>query len=51
METLLEKIQQLELKNKELEEKLQKYTNSDGHKRYYENIKCFQFQFDKRLLK
>ena len=39
METLLEKIQQLELKNKELEEKLQKYTNSDGHKRYYEKNK------------
>jgi cell division septum initiation protein DivIVA len=39
METLLEKIQQLELKNKELEEKLQKYTNSYGHKRYYEKNK------------
>ena len=31
--------QKLKLKNEELENKLQKYTNSDGHKRYYEKNK------------
>jgi len=29
-------IQQLKLKVYELEEHLKKYTNSEGHKRYYE---------------
>ena len=39
METLLEKIQQLELKNKELEEKLKTYTAPPRRKTYYENHK------------
>ncbi len=36
---LLQENQKLKLKNEELENKLQKYTNSDGHKRYYEKNK------------
>ena len=32
-------IQQLKLKISELEEHLKKYTNSEGHKRYYEKHK------------
>ena len=39
METLLEKIQQLELKNKQLEEKLKTYTAPSRRKTYYENHK------------
>ena len=39
MDTLLEKIQQLELKNKELEEKLKTYTAPSRRKTYYENHK------------
>ena len=39
METLLEKIQQLELKNKQLEEKLKTYTAPPRRKTYYENHK------------
>jgi len=34
-----EEIKQLKQKNIELEEKLKKYTNSEGHKRYYEKNK------------
>jgi hypothetical protein len=39
MESLLEEIRILKIKNSELEEKLHKYTNGDGHKRYYEKNK------------
>lgn len=39
IEQLLQENQELKLKNEELEKKLQKYTNSDGHKRYYEKNK------------
>ena len=34
-----EEIKQLKQKNIELEEKLKKYTNSEGHKRYYNKNK------------
>ena len=34
---LIKEIEELKLKNKELEEKLKTYTNSDRHKKYYEN--------------
>jgi len=34
MEELIEENKLLKLKNAELEEKLKKYTNSEGHKRY-----------------
>jgi hypothetical protein len=34
-----EEIKQLKQKNIELEEKLKKYTNSEGHKRYYDKNK------------
>ena len=36
MEELHKEIEVLKQKNKELEEKLKKYTNGDNHKRYYE---------------
>ena len=39
IDQLLQENQKLKLKNEELENKLQKYTNSDGHKRYYEKNK------------
>jgi hypothetical protein len=39
MEELIEENKLLKLKNSELEEKLKKYTNSEGHKRYYEKNK------------
>jgi hypothetical protein len=39
IDQLLQENQELKLKNLELEKKLQKYTNSDGHKRYYEKNK------------
>jgi len=39
MEELQTEIEVLKLKNKELEEKLKKYTNGDNHKRYYEKNK------------
>ena len=34
---LIKEIEELKLKNKKLEEKLKTYTNSDRHKKYYEN--------------
>ena len=34
---LIKENEELKLKNKELEEKLKTYTNSDRHKKYYEN--------------
>ena len=34
---LIKEIEELKVKNKELEEKLKTYTNSDRHKKYYEN--------------
>ena len=39
MEELQKENEELKLKNKELEEKLKKYTNGDNHKRYYEKNK------------
>ena len=39
MEELQTEIEVLKQKNKELEEKLKKYTNGDNHKRYYEKNK------------
>ena len=36
MEELQTEIETLKQKNKELEEKLKKYTNGENHKRYYE---------------
>ena len=39
MEELHKEIEVLKQKNKELEEKLKKYTNGDNHKRYYEKNK------------
>ena len=38
-EILQEENKQLRLEVKELKEKLQKYTNSEGHKKYYEKNK------------
>ena len=38
-ETLQEENKQLKLEVEELREKLQKYTNSEGHKKYYEKNK------------
>jgi len=34
---LIKENEELKVKNKELEEKLKTYTNSDRHKKYYEN--------------
>lgn len=34
---LIKENEELKLKNKELEEKLKTYTNSDRHKKYYKN--------------
>jgi cell division septum initiation protein DivIVA len=39
VETLQEENKQLKIEVKELREKLQKYTNSEGHKKYYEKNK------------
>jgi hypothetical protein len=39
IESLQKEIQELKQKNIELEERLQKYTNSTGHKKYYEQNK------------
>jgi hypothetical protein len=39
MEELYQENQRLLLRIKELEEHLKKYTNSDGHRRYYEKNK------------
>ena len=39
MEELQTEIETLKQKNKELEEKLKKYTNGENHKRYYEKNK------------
>ena len=39
IETLLEENKQLKLEVEELRVKLQKYTNSEGHKKYYEKNK------------
>ena len=39
MENLQTEIEALKQKNKELEEKLKKYTNGENHKRYYEKNK------------
>jgi hypothetical protein len=39
MEELQKENETLKQKNKELEEKLKKYTNGDNHKRYYEKNK------------
>jgi hypothetical protein len=39
MEELIEENKLLKQKISELEEKLKKYTNSEGHKRYYEKNK------------
>ena len=39
MEELQKENEVLKQKNKELEEKLKKYTNGDNHKRYYEKNK------------
>jgi regulator of replication initiation timing len=36
IDEILQENQSLKIKNQELEHKLQKYTNSEGHKRYYE---------------
>jgi hypothetical protein len=39
MEELQKENEALKLKNKELEERLKKYTNGENHKRYYEKNK------------
>ena len=39
IDEILQENQSLKIKNQELEHKLQKYTNSEGHKRYYEKHK------------
>ncbi len=39
IDELIKENQSLKIKNQELEHKLQKYTNSEGHKRYYEKNK------------
>lgn len=39
IETLQEENKQLKIEVEELKEKLQKYTNSEGHKKYYEKNK------------
>ena len=39
MEELQKQIDELKIKNMELEERLKKYTNGDNHKRYYEKNK------------
>ena len=39
IDEILQENQSLKIKNQELEHKLQKYTNSEGHKRYYEKNK------------
>ena len=39
VKTLQEENKQLKLEVEELREKLQKYTNSEGHKKYYEKNK------------
>jgi hypothetical protein len=39
MEELQKENETLKIKNKELEEKLKKYTNGENHKRYYEKNK------------
>jgi len=39
MEELRQENQRLRMKIQELEDHLKKYTNSDGHKRYYEKNK------------
>jgi hypothetical protein len=39
IDELIQENQSLKIKNQELEHKLQKYTNSEGHKRYYEKNK------------
>ena len=39
IDEILQENHELKLKNSELEKRLQKYTNSDGHKRYYEKNK------------
>lgn len=39
VKTLQEENKQLKIEVEELKEKLQKYTNSDGHKKYYEKNK------------
>lgn len=39
METIQKENEELKLKVQELEEKLQKYTNGENHKRYYEKNK------------
>ena len=39
IELLLKEIQDLKARNMELEEHLKKYTNSLGHRKYYENNK------------
>jgi len=39
IDQILQENQELKLKNAELEKRLQKYTNSDGHKKYYEKNK------------
>ena len=39
MDELQKEIEELKIKNMELEERLKKYTNGDNHKRYYEKNK------------
>jgi hypothetical protein len=39
IDNIIEENKLLKAKNDELEEKLKKYTNSIGHKKYYENNK------------
>ena len=39
IDEILQENHELKLKNAELEKRLQKYTNSDGHKKYYEKNK------------
>ena len=39
IDDIIEENKHLKAKNTELEEKLKKYTNSNGHKKYYETNK------------
>jgi hypothetical protein len=39
IDEIIQENQSLKIKNQDLEHKLQKYTNSEGHKRYYEKNK------------
>lgn len=51
IKTLQNENERLKLEVEELEEKLQKYTNSEGHKKYYEKNKDIVKEKAKNYLK